>query len=745
MTSDVQGASSKNQANAQDQQPQGLSPYLLGLRAEVESGMQKSHPAIPFGQGYRLEVREGTDALWLFVLRGKNDGGIALRTAYAPGPGLDMSPVSSQKNQHELRINSALGVYRVQITLPDTHQALIHCTVSLTPATELRLPYWPRDLYVLDADGKPGAPEGIIEAAQRGLNAGLVYAKVVEPELGSFLYFQDLTTLNPYFLATDTKPDGAVGGKWPELGYEMPVPNEEKTLPADKELVLSDVFLSFSPTVPEDERQTARLFLDLLASIYPHLTRPDSEFHPWPERARETLRDLEHSPKATVKEHGYTYLHPYTDTEYPDAMVQLAVLTTLREYEHWNGVSLPFADELRKAVPNFFDIELNILRRYLPSVGEDKNADEVDSWYLYHPLANLGRLARWGDEEAKELFFKSLPFAIKVAQHFQYNWPIQYDIKTLEIIKATRKPGDPGQSDVGGLYANVMLLAHELTNEEIYLTEARAAIDATREWQFELAYQMNITAWGFTACLRLWRLTKEPFYLEQSYVFLASFFHNCVLWDSQISHAKDYLQFMGLTCLHDGPYMAIYECYESLCALGEYLELGAEDLPESVRLLCSEVIKYTLGRAWHFYPDNLPKEALATEVRNGHIDRTLTFPIEDLYADGQPAGQVGQEIYGAGAAFALTTRHFHRLQQAPLLLYCEYPIRDLKETKKEITFRVAGIPGLSCRILLITPLEKITLHASPNADTKSKKITEKKTDEGHLEFMVDGGSQIHIR
>src|SRR3546814_10319538 len=60
----------------------------------------------------------------------------------------------------------------------------------------------------------------------------------------------------------------------------------------------------------------------------------------------------------------------------------------------------------------------------------------------------------------------------------------------------------------------------------------------------------------------------------------------------------------------------------------------------------------------------LPAEILAKEdVRNGHIDRTLSFPLEDLDVDGQPGGQVGQEIYGAGAAFVFATRSFHEVSR----------------------------------------------------------------------------------
>ena len=74
----------------------------------------------------------------------------------------------------------------------------------------------------------------------------------------------------------------------------------------------------------------------------------------------------------------------------------------------------------------------------------------------------------------------------------------------------------------------------------------------------------------------------------------------------------------------------------------------------------------------------MPEEALATEIRNGHLDRALALPMEDLYANGYPAGAVGQEVYGAGTAFAFVTRAFRRLPRVPFLLYCDYPLAEIR-------------------------------------------------------------------
>jgi hypothetical protein len=53
---------------------------------------------------------------------------------------------------------------------------------------------------------------------------GLVYLRDRRAGFGDVLYFQNLTAMNDYYRATKTKPDGAVGGDWPELGYLLPTP-----------------------------------------------------------------------------------------------------------------------------------------------------------------------------------------------------------------------------------------------------------------------------------------------------------------------------------------------------------------------------------------------------------------------------------------------------------------------------------------------------------------------------------------
>lgn len=138
--------------------------------------------------------------------------------------------------------------------------------------------------------------------------------------------------------------------------------------------------------------------------------------------------------------------------------------------------------------------------------------------------------------------------------------------------------------------------------------------------------------------------------------------------------------------------MAIFECFDSFAAFEQYLKDSGPDLDPATRMLVSEYCKYALDRAWFYYPDALPADALAKDdIRNGHIDRSLSFPVEDLYVDGQPAGQVGQEIYGAGAAFVFASRSFHNVSGAPFRIFCDhFPATSERTSERSLTFGIEG-------------------------------------------------------
>lgn len=645
-------------------------------------------------------IHAGRD-VWLTIGWGDDAAGLVWRAPLLS----DAAEVRVIADGHliELAAETPLGRHRITV---DGHPGQFDAFLlrhRFTPRGKLHVPYLPRDLTVARFDERAHRPRGKVEARQRRLNTGLCYFDVTEPMLGKVLYVQDWTELNGYFAATGTKPENAVGGPWPQVGYLPPTqPQDPATaLPAGKEVVLNHAHIVIRRFPQQEENESAWQFLDMLAATYRHLRKPAYSWRDWTARARGTLRDLSRSPKARTRHFGQVYFHPYTASENPDSMVQLTLLSAIREWSRWSGRRHPLEAEIRAGLDGFFDPKLRTLRRYLPDVPADKDADAVDSWYLYHPLMSLANLALDGDEAARELFFACLDFGIRAARHFHYRWPILFKIDSFAVIRPVAED-QRGQTDVGGIYAWVMLQAFELSGEARYLDEAKTGIDAADGLRFDLNYQANLTAWGAAACIRLWRITNDRHYLAKSYVYLAAFFHNAQMWSSDIGFARHYENFMAVTCLQDAPYAAIYECFDSFAAFERYLDLGGPDLIPSAKLLVAEYCRYALDRAWYYYPDALPKEALAGENRNGHIDRTLSFPLEDLYPDGQPAGQVGQEIYGAGAAMVFATRAFHRIPGAPFTLHCDRFLRALvRVDERAVSFAIDGAPGCDAELTVI--------------------------------------------
>jgi len=687
----------------------GVTPGAVLLGEELRAGTMRVLHRATLGT-LAIELAAGHDALWTLI-RKRRAGGVAMRIAFFPAGCDDARLIRPRKGEAaRIEASSVLGTHRIALALHEDAIPVLRVTTSFEASPlPLLTSFVPRDLYPLGADDDPLTAQGEVEAAQRGLNTGAIYFRLSEPAFGSVLYFQNLTALNPYFRATGTKPDGAVGGHWPEIGFLLPTPPQQGTppldpLPAGEEIVISDALLAFHDEPGGDEQDMARRYLSLLGAVLRRIDIPPTEYRDWVWRAERSAKDLARSRKATERHYGHRYIHPYTAAEYPDSMVQLTVLAAIRDFEVWSGQKLPIGAELAAGLGKFYDPRLKTLRRYLPDVGKDKDRNAVDSWYLYHPLSQLGRLAIDGDKPALRLFQKAIGYGIEAAHHFDYKWPIMFDVRDFRVIEEARNDDGYGQTDVGGMYAYVMLQAFELTDDKTYLDEARAAIAAAKGMRFELNYQANLTAWGAAACMRLWRITDDDTYLRQGYVYLASFFHNTAMWESEIGHARHYRNFLGVTALHDAPYMAMYECFDSFAAFERLLKDSGPDLDPAVRLLLSEYCRYALDRAWFYYPDALPLEAIAPKQRenNGHIDRKLSFPLEDLYVDGQPAGQVGQEIYGAGAAFVFASRMFHRVGDAPFRIACDhFLLASERPSARALSFQLGGAEGREAIVHLV--------------------------------------------
>ncbi|MEO6520593.1 MAG: hypothetical protein ABIN91_02875 [Mucilaginibacter sp.] len=704
--------------------------------------------------GYWFKVYLADNSCWLVVSWPKGSR-IAFRMAYSPDDQLELKKVLKDEQNITFKMGSLMGEYTTELQLPGEETPVIRLTINLTTEAPLLFPYWPRDIVPLGAASSDVLAEGEVKVNQVGARSGQLYFNLTRPKAGSVLYMQNLTSLADYNQVTETSAGDTVGGKWPEIGFALPPTLKNKPLEAGKSYVLSDAFIVFDELVPADEEAMVRQYLDLLSVVYLALPKPETHYQNWLDILQKGITDLEDSPGCWSQVDGHHYFNAYV-CDYkspPEIMVQLAVLLPLLDYVEWNNSQLALIKKVMEGLPPFYNEKLGTIMRWHPKVADTMEGEEehkkpmiMDSWYLHHPLLNLSRLALKGDKVAEKLFVDSLDFAIKVAHHFDYTWPVFYKMDTLEVVKAETQPGKGGEKDVPGLYAHVMLQAWELTGEGRYLTEAEKAAKRLRGLGFELFYQANNTAFSAGALLRLYKITKKEVYKELSYLCLANVFKNTSLWDCNYGYGKNFPSFFALFPLNDATYTAVYEEQEVFCAFHDYLHHAeGEDILPSLRLLMAEYIRFLIDRAVYYYPTMLPKEMLSEEVKTGEVDPNLWIALEDLHDGWEKSGLVGQEVYGAGNAFGILPRHYMQVEGQPFMIYTDYPTYGFSPKKhKPANFKLAGDSRVNCRLMLVKTGKEPMPEFSVRLNAGKELLKGKKTKEGHLEFIIPGDSEIHI-
>ncbi|TDQ11218.1 hypothetical protein [Pedobacter metabolipauper] len=728
-----------------------LSPWALLAGTDLAKA-EKPLFSIDY-QNFLFQVFMTIDSLWISTtLPGKIL--CNFRCAYSPG-GFTVSDEHTSESGITLILNTVYGRQTVAI-LVDTQKPVpvLRYITTLKPKADLVIPYWPKDMLFTAQTRISENSTGKIHASQWGTRTGFIYMSPTRPKAAPLLYLQNLSAISAYCEQTETSLGDTVGGEWPELGFSLPA--SKKPLKAGKEVTISDAFIAFGTVIPKTEAEVMTCYLDLLARIYLLMPLPDTQYKPWPEILQNGLKDLTESPGCWSQVAGHKYFNAYVsdyDTP-PEIMVQLAILLPLLDYVEWSGTKLEVMQTIKEGLPDFYNEKLGTIMRWLPAAEDKLKGEEeqkmpmvMDSWYLHHPLLNLSRLALKGDKIAKALFLNSLPFAIRVARHFKYIWPVFYKMDTLEVIKAETAEGKGGEKDVAGLYAHVMLQAFELTKERKYLTEAEHAAKTLKGYGFDIFYQANNTAFSAGALLRLFKITGNKDYLGLSYMCLASIFRNTQLWDCNYGYGKNFPKFFALYPLNDAPYTAAYEEQEVFCAIHDYLKHaeGVEILP-SVKLLLAEFIRYVVDRSVYYYPPMLPPDMLEEDPKTGEVDPKLWIALEDLQDGWLKSGTVGQEVYGAGNAFGILPRHYLRIPGRDFMVYVDYPIADLNAVKgKPVSFSVLGSSELECRMMLVKtgrskiPEIEISINGQKHP-AKGKKVTG-----GNQEFKIPGDCSINLK
>jgi hypothetical protein len=704
-----------------------VSPWAATAQSDIEDSESLYEIKL---SGYDLGLFNTGDSVWLTVTW-PDAGSIAFRLAFGMNSAFENIKVSKIDGSILLTANTRLGDYRINLSFPESEETVLRYTTTFRGSFPILIPFWPRDIIPLTNDGRIENTSGKIHAQQVGGRSGQLFFSMTKPENGTVFYFQNLTAMSPYCQDSETSLLDTVGGDWPEIGFQFPV-NSKKPLPPDTEYVISDAFVILSDAIPEKDNDITEQYLKYLTAIYLLLPKPETIYHDWPGIAKTVLDDLSYNKGCWTQTDGSPYLNAYV-CDYktpPEIMVQLAFLVPLNEYLDWAETTHKLFDEVNDSLGSFYDQQVKSIVRWHPSMeGELDRSEEqkqemvMDSWYLHHPLLNLSRLAVNGDKVAEKLFLDSLDFVIKVAHHFDYEWPVFYKMTTLEVIKAETSPGKGGEKDVSGSYAHIMLMAWKLTGEERFLNEAKKAVKRLGGLGLQIFYQANNTAFAAGALLELYKETNDKRYLELSYCCLAGIFKNMQLWDCDYGFSKNFPNFFSVFPLNDAPYTAAYEELEVYAALQQYLLMseGIDILP-SLRILIPEFIKYAVGRLAFYYPPMLPDDMISEEVRTGEIKKDLWVPLEDIYDGWEKSGQVGQEVYGSGIPFGIIPRQYIRIKELNAMAFVEYPIMNIRYGKKSVTFHTVGNPNLDAKLLISGLSKKMHLKVEIKMKSTYKEI-----------------------
>ena len=726
----------------------GLSPWAISAMAEFKNAIQIGKTIIG---STIFQVLQTNGSVWISVSRGSNDP-----IYFSPCPietgGITGIRSKIQDSAFHINLATMIGIIEIDINTGEDAFPFLTFKTVLTPKTDLYLPFCTRDILTAQSASDSSKSWGELHLSQIGTRSGIAYFSK-EKSMFRVLYLQNLTALSPYAEQTGTTLSGVVSGQLPEIGLSLPV-TTEKPLKKGQKVVISDAYICLKPMEARNSDLSLD-YLDLLAAAYLLMPRPDTHYLEWPEILKKGLKDLIENPGCWSMVGGNSYFNAYvSDYETPpEIMVQLAVLLPLIDYVEWSGEDLGIIKRIKNGLPAFYSKKLKTIARWHPAAEDKLKGDEeqkmpmvMDSWYLHHPLLNLSRLALKGDHTAEGLFLDSIGYAIKVAHKFKYEWPVFYKMDTLEIIKAETADGEGGEQDVPGLYAHVMLQAYELTADKKYLREAEKSAKKLEAIGMKIMYQANNTAFAAGALLRLYKITGNQRYLTSSYRCLASIFQNVQLWDCNYGFGKHVPTFFALFPLADAPYTAAYEEQEVFCAMHDYLKHaeGIEIMP-SIRLLCTEFIRYLVERAPYYYPPMLPKEMISEEVKTGEIDHKLWIALEDIQDGNIQSGTVGQEVYGAGNAFGILPRHFIRLDKEDFLIFADYPITALRHGKQSVSFRLQGDERISCRtrIVPVNGIKNLSrIDFTLVADGKELKAIRGK--KGELESFVSGNAKVGI-
>lgn len=575
--------------------------------------------------------------------------------------------------------------YQVTLDFYKNHPGLFHWRCSLENGAGLVLQNGASECTFYDRERKQEISSTVQTYMQQApFCAGLAYGYDPLAVGGTLFYMQNFTSLNDYFQMQHVAPQECVRLNSAGFGYERPAGNRPLR---DEATIITDAFLYLAPGLPATETAIANQFITALADIYARLDKPGVEEIDWQPIARSLLQDLQ-DERCLSTVYGEKFFRSYVGVprlNNAEAITQLDVLVALRRYEQVFGDVSGLDDHISQNLYHFYNLNLNTMVNDTPNEG----VQEGDSWYALHIHLGLGRLARMGDANARTLFFLSLPKLIAFARQVNYEFPVFFRYTDDSAISGH-------EWDVTGGYLYAMLDAWELSDDAVYLQEARLAAEHLVGRGFEYTYEAHMTAATCTALARLYLITGESRYLEMSYMPFANLMAISWLWECDYGYGKDYRTFFGLSPMAGASVITMMEQHHSWTYLREYRAMVAPELPPALLELLDGFIAYTPAVMKYALPPFLPAAALFSgpTVYDSYNVASFHIPLEDLREGWQKSGSLGQQIYGAGgplvfAAELATSVATEKVATTEFALLQNYPNPFNASTL--IRYRVPGV------------------------------------------------------
>jgi len=567
---------------------------------------------------------------------------------------------------------------------------LLHYEVAIEPHAQLPSGTVELEWKFVNPDTGEEVAANMEFFAERASFAAPIFYAYSETLDATLLYWFDLTRINPFIDVTRYGPAGTAGHRGRTFGHTL-TSTDLRKLPTGESVALYDAYLFLTPGRPADEGAMFEDFLLQVSDIYDLIAKPEISLPDWQALAQETLTDLD-DPDTWVELNGKRYWRAYvSDTrQSAEAITQLDVgLGAARYAARYGDEQATRIAELAEAtLEDFYNPLFGLVQNSGP-IAVTGSQGRGDTWY---ELGHVLKMAEWGllgSEVAADIALRSADAWMEYAHAVDYRFHRFYNFPDPDNPAAAWQ-GSEREPDASGGYAYYMLLLLELTGEERFLEEAKAAVEALAGHGFLLAYETHITAQAAAACARLWQITGDPHYLALSYGPVANLVRLAWVWEVDHGPAAEATTFWGLNPTQRSGVITPKEQYEAWIYLDEYLRLVRGAVDPSVEKLVAEFLKYTLVTLAYTLPPLAP-EGMATEhpaayatVAENRLD--LYIPLEDMRDSWGTWGAIGQQVYGAGMAPTLAALAYREING--VTVYSGYPAVLTEDNTAVIT----GIP-----------------------------------------------------